>query len=822
MEKEARFIEDYNAIRNYLTRILKNNEYSVWRGSRHCIIFQTGHKYPVEVGEFWLKENPDAASCLPFIGKYDNPTWAFSDCPFIRERPPTPDENEELKRELQRYRAPMEHQPMIEGKNRRTTPARLAYMQLPNLPEMVVEAEPEKIFVYWRWGNSEEDGKMSLGPEYPEKYVECIRVRVDQPNGIKKFITWTFFETGVWKPREPEGFHRLFGMAEVEIGRVGTRLFLHEGEKTVLKVRESIVNGNLSKPIDEFLSGPGIFHVGWGFGALTPQRVNWRRLARLCTTMNIKEIVIVPDNDQVGMAAVQVISRNFSDSEINLLWLDPSRFDGVKEGWDFADGIPEENWRVVKKGDKEYLDWKKPPLEVMLQTANWATRIIGEHQNGNPIYDVTRKFLEDCVHIPDISMFVLHSRPGSMMSKENMGQAVRGFSDTARIMDLYLAKNIRKAARVSFRPDRKMGLFYDDAIWDYSFNQYVDRRPHPVEGDCSVFFEFMTHLVPNVDERTHLMNWIATLFVAPHICTDYGVLLHSSTQGVGKSLLISILKAFVSPIYTSEPTDDMLIDPNYNGYAYNKLLVACHEIYASENFKAVNKMKSQITERTININQKYGAQFSADNFSKVFCCSNHEGALALDNNDRRWLVVHGTESKISEDLVKRVNAFRDGGGLSHLRWFLENHWTGTILKNGGNAPMTEAKERMIEVTVPLWAETIKELVGNMRENEIVTIPILREVAAERGVRNFPKISKLIHELDGKGVYFTPHEQSPVDKRVNYLRFEDGEKVKSKVVFVGNTSAVKSITYLNHVEGESEWKVLGKNMFMRRQIGVVEM
>ena len=88
------------------------------------------------------------------------------------------------------------------------------------------------------------------------------------------------------------------------------------------------------------------------------------------------------------------------------------------------------------------------------------------------------------------------------------------------------------------------------------------------------------------------MRWCATLVARPDIRMEYGVLLISEMQGVGKGTLGErILAPLVGPWNCSFPTEQSIVDSSFNSWIAHKRLAVVHEIYAGHNIKAYNKRR---------------------------------------------------------------------------------------------------------------------------------------------------------------------------------------------------------------------------------------
>jgi hypothetical protein len=82
----------------------------------------------------------------------------------------------------------------------------------PNLPEIIKSAPPENVFEF----RNTEGG------------LEMIQLRMDQPNGAKIYLPFTYFEDQIWRRQEPDGLLPLWGIEQLK--HYGT-VFLHEGAK---------------------------------------------------------------------------------------------------------------------------------------------------------------------------------------------------------------------------------------------------------------------------------------------------------------------------------------------------------------------------------------------------------------------------------------------------------------------------------------------------------------------------------------------------------------------------------------------------------------
>jgi hypothetical protein len=176
------------------------------------------------------------------------------------------------------------------------------------------------------------------------------------------------------------------------------------------------------------------------------------------------------------------------------------------------------------------------------------------------------------------------------------------------------------------------------------------------------------------------------------------LLLVSEKQGVGKTTLFEkILTPFVGFHNSSFPTSSMVVEGRFNSFMVRKRLVVVNEIYEGHSFAAYNKMKTRITDATVEAEEKNKPTYTLDNWAHWGFCSNNALALKVDDNDRRILAVQAVEVLRSESYWKKFNAFLvEEDGVAAFGGFFQEFLVGNEgVAAGAHAPMTALKEEMI-------------------------------------------------------------------------------------------------------------------------------
>jgi len=175
---------------------------------------------------------------------------------------------------------------------------------------------------------------------------------------------------------------------------------------------------------------------------------------------------------------------------------------------------------------------------------------------------------------------------------------------------------------------------------------------------------------------------------------EYGLLLVSERQGVGKTTLgSSILGPLVGMQNVGFPTENQIVQSEFNGWLANKRLIVINEIYSGHSWKAYNKLKSAITDREVEVNEKYQRPYVIENWCHVFACSNSMRALKIEEDDRRWFYPEVNEEKWSRVKFEIFHNWLKSGGLNIIKQWAESY--GDYVMKGQPAPMTERKKELI-------------------------------------------------------------------------------------------------------------------------------
>lgn len=545
--------------------------------------------------------------------------------------------------------------------------------QLPELERKVQGKEGhEALFIFY---NRETGG-----------IIMCQERRIIE--GQKRYIAWTYFSDGEWMPLEPDGDLPFWKpsapqLKYLDLGMTpGNKIMVHEGAKAAEFVTRKLCEGDWDHPWCKELAE----YEHWGMigGALAPHRTAYSELHKVAPS----EVIYVCDNDKPGESALQKVSQHWGKSLKGLAV--GKAFPGT---WDLADPVPDHLF--TRSG--RYVG---PLMRSLLTPATWATEVVPPPGGkGRSITKILPDFAEEWMHCVKPEVFVHQDWPNRILSASEFNNDVAPFShvdDTARLLKKYFSS---KATNLKYVPGAEPGIYSGGAEGRF-INTYIKPAIEAEAGDAAPWHDFMAGLIPDETERHEVYRWVATLIARPDIKMLYGVLLISEMQGIGKGTLgEKILAPLVGELNVSYPTEQEIVESGFNGWLAHKRLAVVHEIYAGHSSKAYDKMKSVITDRYVEVNKKFQATYTIENWVHVMACSNSLRALKISMDDRRWYVPRLSEEKREPGYWDKFNTWLTfEGGLNKIL-----HWAhefvkvpGHVVERGASAPSSAAKQAMVE------------------------------------------------------------------------------------------------------------------------------
>jgi len=236
---------------------------------------------------------------------------------------------------------------------------------------------------------------------------------------------------------------------------------------------------------------------------------------------------------------------------------------------------------------------------------------------------------------------------------------------------------------------------------------------------------------PGQDEIDAVMRWVLCWQALPlqRIGTKMqtAIVLHGA-QGTGKNLYWDMWRDLFG-VYgiTVGQTE---IEDKYNGWVSRKLAIIGDEVVSrQEMYHNKNRLKSVVTQlEKFPIRGMHKETRWESNHANVVFLSNESQPLALEERDRRYLVIY-TPLEAPPELYQRVRDFKANGGLGKWLYYLQHYPVGAFDAHT-KPPMTQAKQDLIELN---WKAP--ERFANEWLNHFLDLPV-KVCSAEQLYRAF--------------------------------------------------------------------------------------
>lgn len=142
-------------------------------------------------------------------------------------------------------------------------------------------------------------------------------------------------------------------------------------------------------------------------------------------------------------------------------------------------------------------------------------------------------------------------------------------------------------------------------------------------------------------------------------------------QGTGKGVYFSLLRAIWRRTTLQVSDVDQVIG-KFNAALERNFVVCMDEALFYGDRRAIDRLKSTVTEQFIQIEQKYQPSRSIDSVHRFFASSNHEHFANVERDDRRFLFLRLSEAhKQDTTYFSAVTAaINDTGTLNALAYYL--------------------------------------------------------------------------------------------------------------------------------------------------------
>ncbi len=226
---------------------------------------------------------------------------------------------------------------------------------------------------------------------------------------------------------------------------------------------------------------------------------------------------------------------------------------------------------------------------------------------------------------------------------------------------------------------------------------HAERDERGQEG-CQLILKHLGLLCNNrADEYRFLLKWIAYPLQNPGAKMATAVVMFGA-EGPGKSLL---WEKVVREIYGAYGTTigQAQLESQFTGWQSRKLFALAEEVVSREemrHYKGV--LKHLVTGETLQINEKNMPVREERNHLNFVFLSNSTVPLALDDGDRRYLVLYVDRVPPKEYFEALVNEIESGGIAAFYEYLMSLDLTG--FSPHTKPPLNEEKQGLIDGSLP--------------------------------------------------------------------------------------------------------------------------
>ena len=313
-----------------------------------------------------------------------------------------------------------------------------------------------------------------------------------------------------------------------------------------------------------------------------------------------------------------------------------------------------------------------------------------------------------------------------------------------------------------------------------------------------------THfIIGDEDQERTLFDWLAHNIQYPGRKITWAVLMQGF-YGTGKTYFYEILRSIFDK-YANVITDND-VSSGFSAWGTGFLINCIEEIRNKTNkYEVVEALKPYITNANVPSTAKGKDPKAVQNFTNYLAFTNYEDALPMDEGDRRYFVIFSrikNKTQLKAELLARALelglSFGEGEDAAISTYFsqlygdLENHKDviyrffldykiSDMFVAKGIAPMSEAKQTMIDNSVPQYVIDVHNIISAQKDNPVVNEHIVDTKTLARlciGEVDMPKTFALGRALHALGYAYLRGKRGVkigTQMRTIYVKDIDHEK-----------------------------------------------
>jgi hypothetical protein len=232
----------------------------------------------------------------------------------------------------------------------------------------------------------------------------------------------------------------------------------------------------------------------------------------------------------------------------------------------------------------------------------------------------------------------------------------------------------------------------------------------PKEGDCSLYLKHIEENIANGDKAIYdyLIAWMAQVVQRPDELIGVAVVMRGS-MGTGKGVFVNEFGKLFGQHYMLLNDSSQLVG-KFNGHMKEKCLLFADEAFWAGDKAAEGKLKSMITEPTINIEMKGKDAFTIKNNLHMIFATNNDWAAPAGPRERRFFIIDvGEKHQGDHQYFDAICLQMDNGGREALLHYLMNYDISkmNLRKYPQTAALREAKQLSFTPVQKFWHHVLE-------------------------------------------------------------------------------------------------------------------
>lgn len=313
-------------------------------------------------------------------------------------------------------------------------------------------------------------------------------------------------------------------------------------------------------------------------------------------------------------------------------------------------------------------------------------------------------------------------RTGSLFSRASLDGLLAHQFERSPSRQLLSWARTPKVERLRYLPGVADLIFTRDGEW--CLNRWKPSTLRPSTGEWSNISQLIQGLVPDPDQRTHLLNVLAYVVQVPAGKVKHALVL-TGVPGCGKTSLAQIAGRLVGEHNYREADGHLLTGRWLNPFVDCQVL-AIEEVMHGDRFEVSDKLKTLITAPELKVEAKNVDFFDGRTPNLIFILSNDRRPLALTEGARREWMPDFVEERLDDDFFLRFHASLE----IELPGFLGALMNRDVASFNPDAPppMTTAKAEAIEDSRPGLVVQLENMIEERVEPFDRDLVLLAEVS----------------------------------------------------------------------------------------------